>query len=398
MRKIETASLQQIIGDAERCVKCALCLPHCPTYGLTREEGDSPRGRIALIQAIAEGSLEPGAGARNHLEGCLSCRACEAVCPAGVPYGRLIDNARAALPVRGRESLASRLLRRLVFHPRVLAALLKLARPLAGLPLRLPGQGLLRAAPRHAPFPIPHGPDTREKVQLFLGCLAPALDADTLAATAGLLVRAGYHVETPGQQGCCGALAQHAGERLQAIEHARRNAAAFPGMAPIIETASGCGAHLLEYEALLGDGGAFARRVRPIEDWLATAMEDGRLRPAVGLAPVCVALHAPCTQRNVLRSDAPRRCLKALPNVEITALPPACCGAAGTHCLDRPGAAAQLRKPHLEAIRAWGADVVVTTNIGCRLHLAEGLGKEIPVVHLARFLESRLEPGPAAGQ
>src|SRR6056297_3173018 len=98
MREFETASRERILGDAERCVKCALCLPHCPTYGLTREEGDSPRGRIALIQAIAERSLEPGAGARNHLEGCLTCRACEAVCPAGVPYGRLIDDARAALP------------------------------------------------------------------------------------------------------------------------------------------------------------------------------------------------------------------------------------------------------------------------------------------------------------
>ncbi len=396
MGEIESVPLQQLIGDAERCVKCALCLPHCPTYGLTREEGDSPRGRIALIQAIAEGSLQPGTGSRDHLDGCLGCRACEAVCPAGVPYGRLIDNARAALPVRGRESPVSRMLRLLAFRPRVLAALLKLARPLAGLPLPLPGRGLLRAAPRQGRFSVPRGPETGDTVQLFLGCLAPALDADTLAATVELLTRAGCRVEAPAQQGCCGALAQHAGERRRAIEHARRNAAAFPGTSPVIETASGCGAQLVEYGSLLGDGGAFARRVRSIEGWLADAIDSGRLRPAEGGDPIRVALHTPCTQRNVLREDAPRRCLEALPNVEITALPPACCGAAGAHCLDRPGAAAQLREPHLQTIRARGADVVLTTNIGCRLHLAEGLGRGIPVMHLARFLETRLEAGPAA--
>ncbi|MGA7964654.1 MAG: 4Fe-4S dicluster domain-containing protein, partial [Gammaproteobacteria bacterium] len=97
MSEIEPALFAHLITDAERCVKCALCLPYCPTYGLTHEEGDSPRGRIALIQALAEGSLEPSSVARAHLEGCLSCRACEAVCPAGVPYGRLLDNARAEL-------------------------------------------------------------------------------------------------------------------------------------------------------------------------------------------------------------------------------------------------------------------------------------------------------------
>ena len=390
MNGIDAPSPARIMGDAERCVKCALCLPHCPTYGLTREEGDSPRGRIALIQAIAEGSLEPGPGARDHLEGCLTCRACEAVCPAGVPYGRLIDDARALLPVRGRESATSRMLRGLAGHPRLLALLLRLALPFAGLPLPLPGRGLLRAARRARPD-IPHGPQTGDKVQLFLGCIARTLDADTLHATAGLLSRAGFRVEVPEEQGCCGALAQHAGERRQAAAHARRNASAFSGTAPIIETASGCGAHLVEYGPLLGDGGAFARRVQPVEDWIAGAMEKGLLRPSKDLPPVRVALHMPCTQRNVLRRDTPRRCLEALPNVEIIPLPPACCGAAGTHCLDRPGAAAQLRKPHIEAIHAGRAEAVVTTNIGCRLHLADGLGREIPVLHLASFLESRLE-------
>lgn len=391
-------SLDRVISDAERCVKCALCLPHCPTYGLSHEEGDSPRGRIALIQGIAEGLLAPTVGARNHLEGCLSCRACEAVCPASVPYGRLIDDARAFLPVRGRERYISRVIRRLVRHPRTLFLFLRLARPFAALPLPLPGRGLLHAA-RTGRVRAPREPSVgaAPRLQLFLGCLARAMDTDTLNAGLRLLSRAGYRVDVPRGQGCCGALAQHAGERNEATALARRNETAFAGAAPIIHTASGCGAQLLEYGPLLGDGGTFSKRVRGIEDWLADALENGHLAPSNAAPPVCVGLHTPCTQRNILRDDSPRRCLETLPHVDVTSLPAACCGAAGSHCLDRPAAAAELRKPHLDVIHAREVDVVVTTNIGCRLHLADGLGSDIPVMHLARFLESRLEPEPPAG-
>lgn len=390
MSEIETVSFDHLIADAERCVKCALCLPHCPTYGLTRDEGDSPRGRIALIQALAEGALESSPSARAHLEGCLTCRACEAVCPAGVPYGRLIDNARAGLPIRGRESGVSRWLRIAVGFPRLLAVLLRLARPLARLPLPVPGRGLLAQA-RPARLRIAPGGREGEPVSLFLGCIARALDADTLSAASALLARAGYRVETPFAQGCCGALAQHAGERKAAVRHARNNADAFAGDdAPIACAASGCTAQLIEYGPLLDDGDRFARRIRSVSDLLAAAIENGRLRPAEGRPPLRVALHVPCTQRNVLRSDASRRCLENLPGVELVELRTGCCGAAGSHCLDRPRDAARLREPLVEGIRGSHADVVVTTNVGCRLHIADGLGAGPEVVHLARFLETRL--------
>jgi len=391
MGEIETGSFDHLIADAERCVKCALCLPHCPTYGLTHDEGDSPRGRIALIQALAEGTLESSPSARAHLEGCLTCRACEAVCPAGVPYGRLIDNARAELPIRGRESRASRWLRVAAGFPRLLAALLRLARPLARLPLPIPGRGLL-AQVRSTRLRIAHGDREGEPVALFLGCIARALDADTLSSSSALLARAGYQVETPAAQGCCGALAQHAGEREAAIRLARRNADAFAGNAPIACAASGCTAQLIEYGPLLDDEGRFARRVHSVSDLLASAIESGRLRPTEGQPPVRVALHVPCTQRNVLRSDASRRCLESLPGVELIELAAGCCGAAGSHCLDRPRDAARLRAPLAENIRDSHADVVVTTNIGCRLHIADGLDAGPRVVHLARFLETRLAP------
>lgn len=389
MSEIEPALFAHLVTDAERCVKCALCLPYCPTYGLTHEEGDSPRGRIALIQALAEGALEPSPVALAHLDGCLSCRACEAVCPADVPYGRLLDNARAELPIRGRESRASQWLRFLVRFPRLLAALLRLARPFARLPIPLPGRSLLTNV-HSTRLHLAEGPHDGEPVQLFLGCIARALDADTLSASTALLARAGYRVQTPSTQGCCGALAQHAGERGAAMRHARRNADAFAGSAPIACAASGCTAQLAEYGPLLGDEDHFADRVRSVAELLSRIIESGRLHPVDGLPRMRVALHVPCTQRNVLRSEAPRRCLERLPGVEVITLPAACCGAAGSHCLDHPSAAARLRIPLLDAIRDSHADVIVTTNIGCRLHIADGIENGPEVVHLARFLEPRL--------
>lgn len=387
------AQSSSIIADAQRCVKCALCLPHCPTYRLKGEEGDSPRGRIALIQAVAEGSLIPTAATREHLEGCLTCRACEAVCPAGVPYGRLIDAARAELPIRGRASPLSRLVRRAVAHPALLAALLRAGRVLALplLPRRL--RAVLSGAGARRPR-LARGPAGGRPLQLFLGCVARALDTDALAASAELLAAAGHRVEVPRRQSCCGALALHAGRRGEAQRFARRNLAAFRGAAPVVGTASACTVQLREYDRVLGAGGDFARRVTDAGSLLAAALEDGRLVARRDAPPRRLALHTPCTQRNVLRSDAPRRCLAALPGLAVTELAPGCCGAAGSYFLDRPRDAAALRAPLIRAIADAGAECVVTTNVGCRLHLQTGLGRGgPPVMHLATFLAERVRAG-----
>lgn len=387
----------QLLADAGRCVKCALCLPHCPTYGLKGEEGDSPRGRIALIQALAEGSLEPTAATREHLEGCLTCRACEAVCPAGVPYGRLIDMARATLPVRGRSGLVSKAVRRAARTPRLLKVLLRLGRVLARMRVPIPGGALLAGAGSQR-MPRAQGPREGTPVQLFLGCVARALDADALSASATLLAAAGYRVEVPTHQTCCGALAMHAGEHDAAAGLARRNLRAFSGAAPVVGTASGCTAQLLEYDRVLAEGRPLAKRVTDISTLLSQALATGKLTADQPGEPVRVGLHVPCTERNVMRSNAARHCLEALPNVEVVELPPGCCGSAGSYSLDRPEDAVALRRLVIEAINAAGVSHVVTTNVGCRLHVAAGLQEEgAPAIeHLATFLERRLRLGPAA--
>ena len=391
MKRTERGWREELIADSERCVKCALCLPHCPTYGLKGEEGDSPRGRIALIQALAEDSLTPSAATREHLEGCLTCRACEAVCPAGVQYGRLIDNARARLPVSGRPHPLSRLVRRAAAHPALLAAGLRAGRLLARLGLPVPGGAALAHSSR-ARGPRPVGAAGDPTVKLFLGCVARAVDSEALRASAALLARAGYRVEIPPGQTCCGALHMHAGERDAAEALARRNVGAFAPDDPVVGSASGCTAQLLEYDRVLGEDGGFARRVTDVAALAAAALESGRLRPDPAARSVRVALHVPCTERNVVRSDAMRRCLDALPGVTVTELPPGCCGAAGSYFLDRPDDAAALRRPLVAAAGAASADCVVTSNVGCRLHLASGFakGKGPPVTHIATFLEGRV--------
>ncbi len=379
--------------DAARCVKCALCLPHCPTYLLKGEEGDSPRGRIELIQSLAEAALTSTPATLEHLDGCLNCRACEAVCPAGVPYGRLIDGARSTLNAHGHAAVLTRLLRRLVAHPATLAAALAMLRPLARLaPKRLrPYLTAARRLPRLA-----RGPANGEAVALFLGCIARTMDTEALAASAELLAVAGYRIEVPQRQSCCGALAQHGGDRKTAVALARRNGEAFADCATIAASATGCTAQLVEYETLLEDGGAFSRRVHDVSDLLAQAIEDGRLHFHSG-TPLRIALHTPCTQRNVLRSDAAARCLAALPEITVIALPPGCCGAAGSYFLDRPEDAERLREPLLNAVHEAQPDLVLTTNIGCRLHLGAGLDeqKTPKVQHLASFLAQRLVKIPA---
>ncbi|MDN5863736.1 MAG: 4Fe-4S dicluster domain-containing protein [Gammaproteobacteria bacterium] len=368
-------------------MKCQVCLPHCPTYRLKGEEGDSPRGRIALIEALAEGTLEADPAVTGHLDGCLTCRACEAVCPADVPYGRLIDGARNELGARKPGGWRQGLLQFATRHPRLLGAMLRA--------LRHPARLLFTRRSRLRPYvealgPAPKlaaGPVDGEPLALFLGCIARAADTETLASSAALLASAGYRIEVPARQTCCGALAHHGGERRHAARLARRNTRAFNSQERIVATASGCTAHLSEYDAVFGDDAGFSAKVRDVTEVLADALESGRLEIRND-KPLDIALHTPCTQRNILRSDALDRALAQIPNVAVTRLPMGCCGAAGSYFLDRPADAEHLREPLVEAIQSARFDCVVTANIGCRLHLAAGLTGDgtTEVVHLASFL------------
>ena len=395
----EEARAEFPLEMADRCVKCGLCLPHCPTYRLTGSEAESPRGRIALFQGLAEGQLDLTERGRGHLDHCLACRACERVCPADVPYGRIIDAGRRMTAPA--EPAAHRRLGRLgrdglLAHPRRLAGAMSLLRwaQRLGLPglarrtgvaRRLGLETALTELPALPPRQrweahYPAEGEERGRVALFLGCIARHTDAQRLRLTVRLLNRLGYAVDVPPGQNCCGALHAHAGEAEQPQRLAAENAAAFTGASTVIHLATGCGAHLAEYPEryALFEGVEVVEASRFLADaeW---AAEPGEL-------PGRVRVHQPCTARNALRDGgAAAALLQRIPGLEVAELAgnDQCCGAAGTWFLENPEWAAELRAPKVAA--AADADWLATTNPGCALHLAAG-GPTARVVHPVELL------------
>ena len=395
---------RQINQLADQCVKCGLCLPHCPTYQAELTENESPRGRIALLQAVANGQLAPGPKLREHIDHCLLCRRCERVCPSGVEYGRLFDLGQQLLEQDRRPGRAARLGLALVTRPtwlRRLARFIVLTQlsGLTGLARRL-GLGRLSTWLRRGlslpplPWPRPFAPRypaygaQRGQVALFTGCISAAADSGTLHDTLEVLRHFGYAVVIPATQQCCGALHAHSGQHDTAEQLAAQNRGAFAaGFDAVIVTASGCAAQLLESQlpAPVTDAVSFIAR-QPWPDRLQLHGGDE-----------VVAVHEPCSALNVLRSsDDSYRLLRRIPGLTVVPLADnaTCCGAAGSYLLRYPVLADQLRRRKLDAIQQQQPDRIVTTNIGCALHLQSGFIEQHdtrPVIHPLTLLREYLE-------
>ncbi|MDA8382886.1 MAG: heterodisulfide reductase-related iron-sulfur binding cluster [Betaproteobacteria bacterium] len=389
-----------LLAEANRCVACGLCVPRCPTYRQTLLESDSPRGRVMLMKGVLEGRLPLNARFVQHIELCLTCRACERACPSRVAFGSLVDGVRERIEqtLRPRRPWSVRLLKRFVASPARLALLSRGARVLSGSRLGrrvgLPGNrdawGRGARMPTRANYPA-RGPE-RGRVSLFLGCVARAWDAETLSASVFVLNRLGYTVVVPPGQVCCGALHQHTGELAQAHALAQKNRSVFADAGlPVLSTASGCGATLSEYEGK-GAAGAFSHMdihafLDRSEGW------EGIERAPLSAT---IAVHEPCTLRNVLRGESHvYGLLGRVPGARIVPLEgnDQCCGAAGTYFLTEPAMAGRLRDDKIEAIAKSGAQYVVTANVGCRVWLAHGLaarGLDLPVVHPVTLIAQTL--------
>jgi glycolate oxidase iron-sulfur subunit len=375
-----------VLALADRCVQCGLCLPSCPTYQLDRSEAESPRGRIAIARALADGSIQPDSAqpdsaADAHLDHCLGCRRCEAVCPAGVEFGELLTQTRKRQRERRDAGLRQQTIEWLAARPPLLDWLLGVYRTLYPLlPRLLPRPPRKTSIDSSKPVDAP-----RSSVALFRGCVSRRYDAAAHAALAHLCRAAGFDVVLPDAQTCCGALHAHAGAADSAAELAQRNRAAFVAGVPVISSATGC--HEALADAL--DGHA------PVRDACAFLLPHAdvlRFRPAGKR----VALHIPCTQRAVVRSDsALRNLLARIPQLDLVELPDTgCCGAAGTYMFDQPERARALRRPVLDALAASGATVLLSANVGCRLHVAMG-GANVPVQHPLEFLAEHLAWSPS---
>jgi glycolate oxidase iron-sulfur subunit len=392
------------------CVHCGFCLPTCPTYVTMGEEMDSPRGRIFLIKEVLEGKLELEL-ALPYTDNCLGCQACQTACPSGVEYGKLITLFRAYAEPRRRREPLDRLLRGIALKTlpfprrfRRAAQAGRLAKPIAG---RLPGPigAMLRLLPQELsdPAPLPHlfpaEGARRARVALLAGCAQQVLAPDINWATLRVLARNGVETVIPPSQGCCGALAMHAGAAADAKPLARRNLKAFGSTSvdAVVTNAAGCGSGIKEYPLLfLGDADQ-ERAQRLAEQVVDVAVFlDGlglREAPAPLATPITVAYHDACHLAHAqgVRA-APRRLLESIDGVAL--VEPAewelCCGSAGIYNVERPDVAAELGERKARNLIGTGAELIATGNIGCvtqiQSHLG-ALGHHLPVLHTMQVLD-----------
>jgi len=396
------------------CVHCGICLPQCPTYRVLGEEMDSPRGRIYLMRAAAEGRMDLTATMARHLDLCLGCRACESACPSGVPFGHLLEATRAQLASRGVHGTGTdrttlNLALQWFPYPRRLAPMMRAlyAYQRSGLQALVRSLGFLASfrtlrnmeallprlpAGNGVPELTPAQGKRRGRAGLLTGCVQRFVYPEVNRDTARLLSAAGYDVVTPREQECCGALHLHAGQLTEFRQMATKFMAAWESdLDVIVVNAAGCGSALKEYGHWLDDGaGSFSSKVRDISEVLLEAdLPLGSLGETVTYHDACHLAHG-----QKIRSE-PRQLLKRIPGLVLVELPDSdlCCGSAGVYNLLEPGIADELGRRKVERIRATGARIVVAGNPGCLMQIsrhcrAQGLEIEVahPVSLLARVL------------
>ncbi len=307
-----------------------------------------------------------------HIDLCLTCRSCESACPNHVPYGEIVDEARARIGEKRPLTLSQRVAGYLAANPvwwRLGGMGLRIAN-LLGLNKLTPA---IPAVARQYRFKARYeAANPLGEVSLFLGCATSVLDAETLAASIFVLTRLGYTVHIPSGQTCCGGLHLQAGDQASANALKQRNKAAF-GEMPILAVASGCGARLIE---------TMPDRVQDISAFLAKA--SGWDRVTFTSLAATIAVQDPCSLRNGLKAEKhPYTLLKRIPGADIKPLPgnAQCCGGAGSYMLTQPAMANRLRDDKISACRTINPDYLATSNIGCALHLAKGLGDKVRIAH-----------------
>lgn len=428
-----TATLAREEDKLLACIHCGLCLEACPTYVITGDENDGPRGRLYLMRAVGEGRLATDSTAfERHIDRCLGCRACEQVCPAGVEYGQLLEAARGELFEAGAQhgfsyGLLRLMLKHVWLHParlRFAFAAMRIFRD-TGLARALRTSSLARLFSTRLEFALallessapkfPANPSYSEANRaaqslptnatkggmLFTGCVGAGLFAQVNKATARVLGANGFAVDTPGSQVCCGALHAHAGDLESARKLARQNIAAFdatatnPG-APVITNAGGCGAMLASYGHLLGDDEQFAKRA---QDFSARVRDVSQELDTVTITTGAGGEGQPVTYDSSCHllygqhaGELPLKMVTAIPDLDFKPLEGSerCCGGAGIYNLLEPRLSASVLAEKLANVQATGARILATGNPGCQMQIGAGAllaGMDLTVCHPVELLD-----------
>ena len=402
------------------CVHCGLCLPACPTYRQLGNENDSPRGRIYLMRGLVEGKLSGTGAFTSHIDLCLGCRACETVCPSGVPYGHLLEAARFEVAQTSGRGISETVMRFFLNQVFTRIGLLRLGFRIAalfresGLARALFRANLLRGRLQFAlalllasgskliergASPSKQATKGNIRVALLKGCVMEGLFRKTNRATERVLLRNGCDLVEAEGQACCGALHAHAGQLEVARRLARENIQAFlsSGADRIIVNAAGCGAAMKEYAVLLEDDLQFADRAREfsskVKDVSEFLIEKG-IHPPTRQIARRVAYDAPCHLLHAQRiAQAPIELLRAIPGITLVPLKDAetCCGGAGIYNLQHPELSNDILRDKMASIEESGADTVATANPGCIMQIGAGVllnGVNVDVIHPIELLDA----------
>jgi len=402
------------------CVHCGFCLPTCPTFALTGDETDSPRGRLYYMRLLAEGRIDPNESVLTHLDRCLECRACETACPSGVRYGFLSELVRAQLTKQGKgptrhSKLQGFLIRHILPYPNRLELLflpLRIAQAfnvtewLNNIPVFSRATNMVPPLPsrqwRILPQTFAAKNERKMRVGLLTGCVNSVVLSRTNWAAAEVLAAAGCEVVIPSEQGCCGSVLAHIGYFEDAKRLARQLILTFARYEPldaIVVTAAGCGSFMKDYGHLFADdphfadlAGKFAAKVKDFCELLDEIGLPASLKPLSGR----VTYHDPCHLahgQNI--REQPRRLIQQVPGIEFVELSEAdwCCGGGGAYSLLQPEMSDAVLDRKIENIKATQANIVVTANIVCMMQIWYGIRKHrlnIRLMHIADFLRAAL--------
>jgi glycolate oxidase iron-sulfur subunit len=410
------------------CMRCGFCLPACPTYIESGyKESHSPRGRIALMKAVVDGLIEPDEDFEKSLSLCLGCRACEMVCPSGVKYGFLLEEARDIIHQNKKHSLPVRAVRKVVFDElfphsnrmKTLTGLIGFYQR-SGLQTVARGIGFMKLLPdqlasmekvlpkvptlkemKNRPEYLPAQGKQKNRVAFFSGCLMDTMFLETNNATMKLLQMAGCEIVIPKEQVCCGALHGHSGEKAGAKDLAKKNIQAFENLHVdyIITNAGGCGAFLVDYDHLLKDDPTWSIRAKEFSNKLKDISEvlietEIHKKGLFKLSNQIITYQDSCHLRNVMKTAAaPRLLLQSIAGARYEELKDAdrCCGSAGVYNIIESEMSMQILGTKMENVKTTMATTIVTANPGCLLQMKlgiekEGLSHKMRAVHIVDLL------------